>query len=150
MKKFALALTLLLSALSFNSQPAKANGATVVFKQIRFSEYFITPAVRDNAFNTSKLFNVLESSANDLYVARLDPVLYRWVSYYASQGDDVVLPFAGFEEITFRYFASWRSIIGVTADEEVLVLLPKLPEQQVQKPIVQKPLETCDDEEKLK
>lgn len=124
MRKFALAFLLLFSALSFQSQPADANGATVVFLKVRFQDYFITSAIRDKSFNTSKLFNVLESSVDDLFVARIDPYLYSWVTYYTTQGNDVELSFSGYENVIFRYYPSIRAIIGVTSTEEIIVLLP--------------------------
>lgn len=135
MKKYALAFLMLFSALSIQSNRAEANGATVVFLQVRFQDYLITSAIRDKAFNTSKLFNILESSADDLFVARLDPFLYRWVTYYTTLGNDVELGFAGYEDVVFRYYPSVRSIIGVTTSEEIIVLLPELTEETYQKPV---------------
>ena len=135
MKKFALAFLILFSALSIQSNRADANGATVVFLQVRFQDYLITSAIRDKAFNTSKLFNILESSADDLFVARLDPFLFRWVTYYSTLGNDVELGFAGFEDVVFRYYPSVRAIIGVASTDEIIVLLPELAEGSDEKPV---------------
>lgn len=126
MKKFALILSLLISALTIGSQPLSANGAVIIFKPIHFSDFFIQPAIHDTQFNTSNLYNVFESSADDLYVARLDPFLYRWVQYYIDQGDDVLLPFSGYGEVTFHYYKSIRAIMGITANDEIIILLPEL------------------------
>ncbi len=126
MKKFALAFLLLFSALSFQTDRADANGATVVFLQVRYADYLITSAVRDKAFNTSKLFNVLESSSDNLYVARIDPFIHNWVVYYTAAGNDVSLTFQGYEEVIFRYYPSVRAIIGVASNQEILVLLPSV------------------------
>ncbi len=124
MKKFALAFLLLFSALSFQTDRADANGATVVFLQVRYADYMITSAVRDKGFNTSKLYNVLESSSDNLYVARIDPFIHNWATYYTAAGDDVVIPFQGYEKVVFRYYPSVRAIIGVASNQDVLVLLP--------------------------
>ncbi len=135
MKKFALALLMIFGAMSLQSNRAAANGATVVFLQVRLQDYFLTAAIRDKQFNTSPLFDVLESSADSLYVARLDPYIYRWASYYAAQGNDVALEFDGYESVTFRYYPSVRAILGVGENNEIIVLLPEVTTQ----PVVQKP-----------
>lgn len=142
MKKYALAFLILFSAFSVPSQPAEANGATVVFLKVRFQDYLIKSAIRDKAFNTTKLFNILESSADDLFVARIDPFLYRWVTYYTTQGSDVELGFAGFESVVFRYYPSVRAIIGVASTDEIIVLLSELPPQTHEKPVPKPDSET--------
>jgi hypothetical protein len=123
MIKSLLAFLLLFSALSYPSDRADANGATVVFLQVRASDYLITAASYDKSFTTSKLFDVFESSTDGLLIARIDPFLYRWITYYTSAGDDVSLKFQGYEEVVFRYYPSVRAILGVTSSDEVIVLL---------------------------
>ncbi|RYZ81327.1 MAG: hypothetical protein EOP04_24200, partial [Proteobacteria bacterium] len=131
MKKFALAFLMLFGALSFQGNRADANGATVVFLPVLLQEYKIKVAISDKLFQSSKLFNIFESSSDDLYVARLNTNLYRWVSYYALQGNDVQLGFTGYQDVVFRYYPSVRAIIGVTETGEIFILYPDIEQQPV-------------------
>lgn len=124
MKKLILAILFLCGTFTVQSETAKASGATVVFLQVRFQDYIMTSAIRDKVFNSSKLYNVLESSERGLYVSRVDPYIYRLTAYYTSLGYDVELGFEKDESVTFHYYSVFNAIIGVTADEDIIVLLP--------------------------
>ena len=125
MKKFILACLFLCGSFAVPNEPARASGATVVFLKVRLQDYFMTSAVRDTVFNSTKLFNVLELSQRGVYVSRVNPFIYRTVSYYTALGYDVALGFENDPDVTFRYIASYRAIIGVTSNEDIVVLLPK-------------------------
>ena len=127
MKKFILAILFFCGAFTVQSEPTKASGATVVFLQVRFPDYSMTSAIRDKIFNSSELFNVLESSQRGLYVSRVSPDVYRLVSYYTSLGYDFELRFEKDQNVTFRYYPQLKAIIGVTEDQEIIVLLPITP-----------------------
>lgn len=125
MKKLALAFLILFGAISVQSDKAEANGATVVFLKVRYKDYFMTTAIRDKVFNSSYLYNHLESTTYDLFVARVDPYVYRTAMYYtAIRGDYVVIPFERSQSVKFKYYEVFDAMIGVTEDDQIIVLLP--------------------------
>jgi hypothetical protein len=125
MKKLALAFLILFGAISVQSDKAEANGATVVFLKVRYQDYFMTTAIRDKVFNSSYLYNHLEASSYELFVARVDPFVYSSAMYYtAIRGDYVVIPFERSQSVKFKYYELFDAMIGVTEDEQIIVLLP--------------------------
>ncbi|MBC7660917.1 MAG: hypothetical protein H7249_14570 [Chitinophagaceae bacterium] len=126
MKKLILALLVLCGVMTVNTEKAHANGAVVVFLQVRSEEYFLTSAIRDKMFNNSSLFEVLESSANTLMVARIDLSIYRWVAYCAANNYDVALGFGQYGKIIFHYYPTLKAFIGFDSNNDTVVLLPQV------------------------
>ncbi len=128
MKNLLLAIFIFCGSMAVQSQPVKASGATVVFLQVKFNDYLLTSAIRDKYFNSSKLYNYLETSANNLYVARINPLIFGSVTYYSARGFGVTIDFDQYQKVEFNYIASLKAMIGVTEDYDIIVLLPLLPE----------------------
>ncbi|MES2744609.1 MAG: hypothetical protein V4655_04240 [Bdellovibrionota bacterium] len=125
MKRFLLALMLLFATFT-PSLSAEASGSNTVFMPVRATEFKLKPAYRDEAFNTSELFNYLESSqSNSIMVARVTPAVYRTAYYYTRWDYDVELAFTDYETIVFTYYPRLGAILGVSTDNDIVVLLPQ-------------------------
>jgi len=125
MKKLFLTLILLLAGVGQSNQ-ADASGSNTVFLPVRYSDYNFTPALQDEDFNSSMLFNLLESTNESIWVSRVTPFLYRQTYYYTALGYTVGLEFANFETINFRYYSNLNAILGLSSGNEIVVLLPPL------------------------
>ena len=129
MKRFTLALMILLGAITFKSSRADANGATVVFLEIRAENVFFDSDIRDVELMNDALVNVLEASTS-AYVARVDPYIYTFVNYNNAQGKDVLIGVSKHQAILFRYYESLNAIVGKDCYGRIYVLMPKTVEQQ--------------------
>ncbi len=127
MKRFLLTLILLLAFVTPSFQ-ADASGSNTVFLPVRLKDYKFTTAVTDTFFNNSKLYNYLENSqTRNVVVARVNSYIYRTTYYYTYWGYDMNLDFQSFETVTFRYYPRFGAVIGVTSNEDLVVLLPQVP-----------------------
>lgn len=126
MKRLFLTLFLLMACLQGNS--ANASGSNTVLFPVLFNDYIITQAVQDVSFNNSSLYNYLESAeGNHILVARVSSYLFRSTYYYTYWGYGVDLGFAQYETVTFHYYPTLKAILGMTSDNEIVVLLPQIP-----------------------
>ncbi len=127
MKRLFLILLLLTAVLQ--GKPADASGSNTVFLPVKYSDYSFITATQDKAFNNSTLYNFLESSTNTLWVSRVSSYIYRSTYYYTYWGYDVNLEFADREAVTFRYYSNLDAILGLTRNDEIVVLLPQISSQ---------------------
>jgi hypothetical protein len=126
MKRFLLTLMILFATLA-PSLPSEASGSNTVFMPVRATDYKFRPAYSDEFFNTSKLFNYLESSQSQrILVVRVSPNIYRTAYTYTSWGYKMELGFADYETISFSLYPSLNAILGLNSDDEIVVLLPQL------------------------
>lgn len=127
MKRLVLILILLLTTFA-PSYKAEASGSNTVFLPVRLTDYKFTMAISDNYFNTSKLFDYLESSQNNtVMVARVNSYVYRTTYYYTYWGYDMDLGFQEYETVNFKYYPRFGAIMGLTSQSELVVLLPQVP-----------------------
>ena len=127
MKRLLLILIFLLTSFA-PSYKAEASGSNTVFLPVRLTDYKFTKAVSDNYFNTSELFNYLESSQNNtVMVARVNAYVYRMTYYYTYWGYDMDLGFQQYEIVNFKYYPRFGAILGLTSQSELVVLLPQVP-----------------------
>ncbi|RYZ60880.1 MAG: hypothetical protein EOP09_20620 [Proteobacteria bacterium] len=126
MKRALLVLILMLACFS-RSENADASGSNTVFLPVRLTDFKISLAKSDTYFNTSKLFDYLEySQSRNVLVARVNAYLYRTTYYYTYWGYEMDLGFQSYETVTFKYYPKLGAIIGLTATEDLVVLLPEI------------------------
>ena len=127
MKRLLLTLILLIAGLSPSYQ-ADASGSNTVFLPVRLTDYKFTNAYSDDFFNTSTLYDYLETSQNNrVLVARVSSYVYRTAYYYTYWGYEMDLGFSGYETVTFKLYPNLGAILGVNANEDIIVLLPQVP-----------------------
>ena len=122
-----LLLTFLLLCSFVPSNHASASGSNTVFLPVRFGDYIVTSAIHDTSFNSSKLFNSFESAQrNTMLVSRVSAYIYRTTYYYTYFGFNVDLGFDQYETVAFTYYPSLKAILGVTKNDELVILLPQV------------------------
>ncbi len=122
MKQLILALLVFCGTLTVQSESASASGATVVFL-LHEREFKVLPALQDQAFRELAIYSRLESSVDNILVARVAPHIYRDISYVSFLGCNVALGFENYKDILFRYYPEYDAILGMSDLDEYIVLL---------------------------
>lgn len=119
MKKFFLAFLLLVSGLT--ATHSQGSGSDSVLLQVGSKQYVLTNAIREIE-ESPVLFDFLETFMGDIYLARVTPSVFGWVSYRTTVGIDVVIEFENYESVTFRYYPFVDTIMGFNSKGELLIL----------------------------
>lgn len=131
MKRFFLALILLCSFLQSTpgfsenpTDPYESGSSNVYLKISRFDFSISTKSIVE--LGNEKLYDLFESNQQpNAYVIYIDPYLFARIHFRNCWGYTTGIGFEGLGIIVFQYFREYKATVGVNADNELFILVPK-------------------------